>query len=128
MMRRRLVIGLLAIVFFPLLHSPVQAHHGNSSWSPMEVVLKGTVVSFVWRNPHVLVIWNVKDDSGNTVEWTGELASPETSMAQGGMTKDSLKAGDEVIMYVHPAKSGAHNANIDRIKKADGSVVIDRTT
>jgi len=126
MMRRMFVITVLAVMTFPLLNSPALAHHGNSSWSPTEIMQKGTVVSFTWRNPHVLVVWNVKDDSGNTVEWTGELASPESSMAQGGMTKDSLKPGDEVIMYIRPAKSGVHNSNIDQIKRADGTVVVNR--
>jgi hypothetical protein len=126
MMRRIFVIAVLAVMTCSLLSSPALAHHGNSSWSPTEITQKGTVVSFSWRNPHVLVVWNVKDDSGNVVEWTGELASPESSMAQGGMTKDSLKPGDEVVMYIRPAKSGAHNCNIDQIKRPDGTVVVNR--
>ena len=126
MVRRTLMMAVPMVLSFAMLNSPALAHHGNSSWSPNQVVQKGTVVSFTWRNPHVLVVWDVKDDTGNVAEWTGELASPETSMAQGGMTKDSLKAGDEVIMYIRPAKSGARNSNIDEIKRADGTVVINR--
>jgi hypothetical protein len=45
-------------------------------------------------------------------------------MADGGMTKDTLKPGDEVIMYVRPAKSGAANSVIDQIKRADGAMVL----
>jgi len=125
-MRRPMLVtaSLAAMVVFPILNLPVQAHHGTALWSPDEVTLKGTVVEYVWRNPHVLVIWDVKDDKGNVVQWTGELASPETLMGDGGMTKNTLKPGDEVIIYVRPAKSGAPHSVIDQIKRADGTMVL----
>jgi hypothetical protein len=88
------------------------------------MTLRGTVAEYVWRNPHVLVVWDVKDDKGNVVQWTGELASPETLMGDGGMTKSTLKPGDEVIMYVRPAKSGSPHSVIDQIRRADGSMVL----
>jgi hypothetical protein len=126
MLRRTLVIAaLLAMVaVFPMLNLPALAHHGTALWSNNEVTLKGTVVEYTWRNPHVLVAWSVTDDKGNVVKWTGELASPESLMADGGLTKDTLKPGDEVIMYVRPAKSGAPNSVIDQIKRGDGSMVL----
>jgi uncharacterized protein DUF6152 len=124
-MRRMTVTpSLVAMIVFLILNRPVLAHHGTALWSPDEVTLRGTVVEYVWRNPHVLVIWDVKDDKGNVVQWTGELASPETLMGDGGMTKSTLKPGDEVIMYVRAAKSGAPHSVIDQIKRADGSMVL----
>jgi hypothetical protein len=116
--------ALFSMVVFSMLNQPVLAHHGSASWSPNEVKLPGTVVQYSWRNPHVLVVWNVKDDSGKIVQWTGELSSPESLMADGGMTKDTLKPGDEVIIYVRPAKSGSPNSVIDQIRRADGTMVL----
>ena len=125
MLRRMLIIAALVVmVSLTLLNLPVLAHHGTALWSNNEVTLKGTVVQYVWRNPHVLIEWSVKDDKGNVVQWTGELASPESLMADGGMTKDTLKPGDEVIMYVRPAKSGAPNSVVDQIKRGDGTMVL----
>jgi len=125
MLRGLLILtAAVALVVFPLGNIPVMAHHGTALWSPNEVTLKGTVVQYVWRNPHVLVMWDVKDDKGNVVEWTGELASPESLMADGAMTKNTLKQGDEVIIYVRPAKTGAPHSVIDQIRRADGSVVL----
>jgi hypothetical protein len=125
MLRRMLMIAVpVVMVSLTMLNLPVLAHHGTALWSNDEVTLKGTVVQYVWRNPHVLIEWSVKDDKGNTVQWTGELASPESLMADGGMTKDTLKPGDEVIMYVRPAKSGAPNSVVDQIKRGDGSMVL----
>ena len=119
-----LITVMVALVAFPILNTPVVAHHGTALWSANEITLKGTVVEYVWRNPHALVIWDVKDDKGNVVQWTGELASPETLMGDGGMTKNTLNPGDEVIIYVRPAKSGAPHSVIDQIKRADGTMVL----
>lgn len=118
------IAALFAVITLAMAHRPLLAHHGTALWQADEVAQKGTVVDYVWRNPHVLVIWSVKDDSGKVVQWTGELASPESLMADGGMTRDTLKPGDEVIMYVRPAKSGAPNSVIDQIKRADGTMVL----
>lgn len=124
-MRRMLMIGALgSAMLLPVFSRPALAHHGTALWSPDDIQLKGTIVEFSWRNPHVLVTWSVKDDSGKVVNWTGELASPESLMADGGMTKDTLKPGDEVIMYVRPAKTGVPNSVIDQIKRADGTMVL----
>jgi len=105
-------------------NSPVLAHHGNAAWSTTEVTLKGTVVDFVWRNPHVLLIWTTKDDSGKAVQWTGEVGSPESMMADDGWTKQTFKPGEELILVLRAAKSGVPNGVIDQIKRADGSVVM----
>ena len=125
MLRRMLMIAVLVvIVVLPMLTSPVLAHHGNAAWSSNEITLKGAVVDYVWRNPHVLVVWSGKDDSGKVVQWTGQLLSPSSMMARAAMNKNTLKAGDEIIAIVRPAKSGAPNCTIDELKKADGTTLV----
>ena len=125
MLRAMLVVALLAtIVLLPMLTSPVLAHHGNAAWSTTEVTLKGTVVDYIWRNPHVLLVWTTKDDSGKAVQWTGEVGSPESMMADDGWTKQTFKPGDELVLILRPAKSGVPNGVIDQIKRADGTVVM----
>ena len=60
MLRRLLLIAVpAAIVLLLTLTSPVLAHHGNAAWSTSQITLKGTVVNYVWRNPHVLLIWKI---------------------------------------------------------------------
>ena len=125
MSRAMLVVGVLAVlILLPILASPVLAHHGNAAWSATEVTLKGTVVEYLWRNPHVLLTWTTKDDSGKTVQWTGEVASPESMMADDGWTKETFKPGDEIVLTLRPAKSGVPNGVVDQIKRADGTVVM----
>ncbi len=125
MLRAMPMVALLAaVVVLPTLTSPVLAHHGNAAWSANEVTLKGTVVDFVWRNPHVLLVWTTKDESGKAVQWTGEVGSPESMMADDGWTKQTFKPGDELVLILRPAKSGVPNGVIDQIKRADGTVVM----
>jgi hypothetical protein len=104
-----------------MLNAPVLAHHGASTFSASEITMKGTVVEYIWKNPHVLLVWSTKDDSGKTVQWTGEVASPESMMSDDGWRKDTFKQGDELTFIVRPAKSGAPNGIIDQIKKPDGT-------
>jgi hypothetical protein len=125
MSRAMLIVAVVAaFVALPMVTSPVLAHHGNAAWAATEVTIKGTVVDFVWRNPHVLLVWTTKDDTGKTVQWTGEVGSPESMMADDGWTKQTFKPGDELILVLRPAKSGVPNGVIDQIKRADGSVVM----
>jgi Family of unknown function (DUF6152) len=125
MSRAMLIVAVVAaFVALPMVTSPVLAHHGNAAWAATEVTIKGTVVDFLWRNPHVLLVWTTKDDTGKTVQWTGEVGSPESMMADDGWTKQTFKPGDELILVLRPAKSGVPNGVIDQIKRADGSVVM----
>src|ERR1700688_2149464 len=108
MLRRTIMIAVLvAAVLFPMLSAPVQAHHSNANYDESKTVtLKGTVVSWDFGNPHVLVVWDVKDESGKVVRWESFLASVETELAN-GLTKTTFKPGDSVIMTVHAAKDGS---------------------
>lgn len=114
----------VAFLFVAVFSFPISAHHGNAAWATTETTLKGTVVDFVWRNPHVLLLWTTKDDAGKEVQWTGEVGSPESMMADDSWTKQTFKPGDELILVVRPAKTGAPNAVIDQIKRGDGTVVM----
>jgi len=121
---RMLVIAVLVVMVVLPMSNVALAHHGTATWSSNEVTLKGTVVEYIWRNPHVLLVWSTKDDSGKVVQWTGEVASPESMMADDGWTKETFKSGDEIVLVVRPAKTGAPNSVIDQIKRADGTVVM----
>lgn len=122
--RTTLLIAAASIVLSAMCSVPALAHHGNAAWSANEITVKGTLVDYVWRNPHVLLIWNAKDDAGKPVQWTGEVASPEAMMADDGWTRETFKAGDELVFVIRPAKSGALNSVIDQIKRPDGTLVM----
>ncbi len=119
------VSALVAVL--PLLSGVVFAHHSRAHYGTEESTTKGVVLEYKWRNPHVCVVWVVKDQSGKTTQWIGEMAAL-TSMIADGMTRDSLKMGDEITVVAFPSKyPGTTEALIKKITKADGTVVIDNS-
>lgn len=123
MLRRMLILGVVVGVVYLASNRPVLAHHSGAAYETTPVTLKGTVAEYDWGNPHVVVYWDVKNDDGNSVRWSGELSSVSSMLAE-GMTKNSLKPGDDVIMIVKRAKSGTPFSIIVQIKKADGTMVL----
>jgi hypothetical protein len=125
MLRRMLKTAIPgALVLFAALSPALLAHHSNANYdAKVEKSMKGTVVDYDWGNPHVLVIWDVTDPSGKVVRWTGDLASVESEQAD-GLSRHTLKPGDEVIMTVHPAKDGTPYANIIQIRRGDGTMIL----
>ena len=110
------------IAVFTVLGGLVSAHHSTAGYDLKKTTaLKGTVVEYRWRNPHVVLIWDVKDDSGKVVRWTGEMLSPITNTGL-GLSRDSFKAGDEVSVTVHPGPND--QALVLAIADAQGKLVL----
>jgi hypothetical protein len=117
------VVSLVAS--FLMLGAVVSAHHSAAHYSKQAMTTRGVVVEYRWRNPHVYVVWEVKGKSGEITHWLGELSSV-TTMISDGMTKDSLKQGEEIEVIACPSMNpGSTEAWIRTIKKADGKVVVD---
>jgi hypothetical protein len=107
--------------------SVASAHHSRAHYGNNEMTTTGTVVEYKWRNPHVFVVWEAKDQTGKSTQWVGEMASV-TSMIADGMTKDSLKPGDQITVSAFPSKNpGSTEALIKKITKANGTVVVDNS-
>ena len=104
-----------------LLLQPVVAHHGAANLYNMKqaVMLKGTITKFDWTNPHNQIFFDVKDQSGKVVNWVAATEPPQV-MLERGWTRRSLKAGDEVTVYIFAATNGAPVGNLQRIEFADG--------
>ncbi|PYS03664.1 MAG: hypothetical protein DMG15_19420 [Acidobacteria bacterium] len=127
-LRRSVVASLLTLmVLLPMSSQVGFAHHSRAHYGTEESTTKGVVVEYKWRNPHVYVVWAVKDETGKATQWVGEMASL-TSMIADGMRKDSLKMGDEITVIAFPSKNaGSSEALIKKITKADGTVVVDNS-
>ena len=55
-----------------MLGGVASAHHSMAGYdSNKQITLQGVVSEYTWRNPHVWVVWSVKDDAGKVVQWTG---------------------------------------------------------
>jgi Family of unknown function (DUF6152) len=104
------------------------AHHGSvvSYDTNKMVTAEGTVTEFRWRNPHVYVMYDVKDAQGNVVNWGAETHSPIVCENQDGWTKSTLKPGDKITISVFPSKIGTSRGLLAKIM-LNGKVIIDDT-
>ena len=120
-------IAFAVITVALLLGAVASAHHSRAGYdsAPGKLVTNNGVVSnVIWRNPHVFVVWDVKDSSGSVVKWTGELSSPTTMISE-GMSRDTFKDGDTITATFMPAKAGTPHGLLIKVVRPDGKVVID---
>jgi hypothetical protein len=111
------IAGLLAF------SAPILAHHGSRVSYDMkkEVTAKGVVTEYQYQNPHIYIMYDVKDDAGNVVHWGAETYSPFVMLEQ-GWDKHSFKVGDEVTVTVWPSKVGSPRGFLAKIVSPDGKV------
>lgn len=95
---------------------PILAHHSfKAEYDETHLVtFNGTVTKVSWKNPHVILDMDVKDDNGKVVNWEMELASPNGLLRQGWKV-DSLKPGDRVVVSGYGARDGSHVVNARKV-------------
>ena len=99
------------------------AHHGMGSYDlQRRITVKGTVTTFDFTNPHVLLHLDVKDDKGHVVKWVAETGSPNI-MRRGGWTKNTLKPGDQITLSGQPAKNGSPTMRFLKVVLPNGQVL-----
>jgi hypothetical protein len=91
---------------------PVAAHHAFAAEfdAKKPIKLRGTVTKMEWINPHAWIHIDVKKPDGTVEEWMIEAGTPNTLLRR-GFTKDSLKAGTEVLVDGYQSKDGSLRAN-----------------
>jgi Family of unknown function (DUF6152) len=119
----------ISILLFVLsiVAAPVYAHHGRGATYDMKkrVTLKGTVSRVDWRNPHVVIFMDVKDETGKVVTWGFENAGV-SQLAQEGYSRNTLKIGQEITAVVNPAANGSPTAIVVKVILPDGSEIMSR--
>ena len=118
----------VAVVTVAFLSSGVaSAHHSRAGYDTAKeklTTLNGVVAEVMWRNPHVYVTWDAKDDKGAVVRWTGEMSSPPTMLSE-GLGKDTFKPGDPLTITFMPTRAGTPQGLVIKVVRPDGKVVLD---
>jgi Family of unknown function (DUF6152) len=105
---------------FSLISIPLLAHHGASEYDMTKIVtLRATVTELLFVNPHTLLTFTVKDDSGKAIEWQGELPSPNL-LSRRGWSRSTLKPGDQVTVIGALAKNGEKGMQVKKLIFPDG--------
>ena len=85
--------------------SAAYAHHSYAATydTSKEIKIEGKIVQFMYRNPHSFVHIEAADDKGTLQRWAIEW-SGGGQLANQGVTKDSLKVGDRVVITGRPSR------------------------
>src|SRR5688572_3993231 len=105
---RTLVAAWLAVIGSSAVSAPALAHHGTGTSYDQDktITVKGKVTEFAWKNPHSALFVNVTDGPYKGRNYAVELNSPGVMIRQ-GWTKKQFQVGDEVVINVHPSKTGS---------------------
>jgi hypothetical protein len=113
---------LALILTFGVLVGIALAHHGRAGYGNEITSVKGVVTSVEWKNPHVFLNFDVTNEKGDVSHWVGELSSPSTMLAA-GMSRTTLKSGDQIVVKGKAGKVENPVILIDSIVK-DGKPVV----
>jgi hypothetical protein len=95
------------------------AHHSFPATYLVDqtVTIEGTVVQFMFRNPHSFVHVLAPDKDGNMVRWAVEWGAGG-SLSNDNINKDTLKPGDKVIVIGNPGRVAAdHRLHMNSIER-----------
>jgi hypothetical protein len=119
-MKKLLSTCLVGSIIWLASPSSAWAHHGYAAYDETTTVsLKGTVTDYELANPHSTMSFDVKDEHGKVENWVAE-AGHIRLMQDEGWTRTTLKQGDNVTFFFHPAKNGSHAVDLVKVLLPDG--------
>ena len=101
-MKHKLIVLFAAAV--SLIGVRAHAHHSfvATYFEDQKVTVHGKLVPFLYRNPHSFVHVEAPDDKGEMQTWAIEWGAGG-QLGRQGVTRETLKPGDDVIIVGNPA-------------------------
>jgi len=122
-MRKRAVSLIVVALGLLSVSMPLFAHHGTAVFDMKKTLtMKGVVTEWDWSNPHCLLQFDVKNESGEVVHWIAETQNP-ANMVNAGWGKVSFKPGDEVTVTLVPVKNGQPFGRINLVVLPSGKTL-----
>src|SRR6266542_1557992 len=120
--QREAVRFVIAVIAAATLISSTQiyAHHSFAAtyFEDKQQTIEGDMAQFLFRNPHSFVQIEAKDEKGQIVRWAVEWGGGG-QLGRTGVTRDTLKAGDHVVILGNPGRNPEdHRLRMIRLKRA----------
>ena len=111
----------LAALFLAALATSVAAHHSAIAEYDLDKPVKvaGTVTRVEWSNPHIWFYVDVKNPDGTVTNWGFSGGAPGV-LQRRGISRTSMKPGDEVVVDGFRAKDGSFNGSGNNVTFKDG--------
>jgi len=117
-----LLIPAIVILALILASAPLSAHHRWPVDRSELVTVNGTVVEFVWGNPHPMITLEVRNNDGVTEEWL--IGGPALNrMEANGWTGTTVSPGDTITGVGYQFRDGQKIVRLERVILADGSEI-----
>lgn len=102
----------------------LSAHHSFAAEfdGSKPIRLVGTITKVQWTNPHSFFYIDVKDETGNVVNWACEGGGPG-ALSRRGWKRGDLKLGDTLVVDGYLARDGSHLIDARRVTLPDGRSV-----
>jgi hypothetical protein len=113
-----------------LIGTPAFAHHGTgvSYDASKPVTFKGTVTEFRYANPHPQLYFDVTDEKGNVVHWSGEFYPNPAQLIQGGWgrkrSEAALQFGTKINITLAPSRAGTPVGAILSLQNEKGETIM----
>jgi hypothetical protein len=112
--------SLVAAAIILGISAPALSHHSHAMFDHTKpAVVTGTVKEFVFRNPHVYLYVDAKNEKGEVVTYWIEMSNLQNMIKQ-GINQSTLKVGDVVTVRIHPLRDGRPGGNYETLTTADG--------
>jgi len=119
---RRMLVAVASCV--AVLSTVAAAHHATAVFDlGKRLTLTGTVTEWFWANPHCLLRFDVKDETGKVVHWVAETQAPP-NMIPFGWAKQSFASGDQVTVTLEPVKNAQPLGRILQVLLPDGKTLV----
>jgi hypothetical protein len=122
-MKAELIMGALTIgAALFLAPAPLRAHHAFAAEFDDKKPVRfedATVTKVQLINPHSWIYVDVKTPDGKVENWAIEAGSPNILLRR-GITKDTLKVGQKIVIDGYQSKDGSHRANGRDLKLPSG--------
>jgi len=116
---KALFVPAIAVLLLICAVMPLSAHHSWPVSYDRLVTVKGTVVEFMWANPHPMMTLEVQANDGKTEKWL--IGGPAINrMESNGWTKSTVKPGDTITGIGYRYADGQKIVRLERVVLADG--------
>lgn len=108
------------------LAATASAHHAQAPFfdQAQTVEVRGTVLTWYFRNPHPVLELETTADNGERIVWQVQFA-PATVLAKRGWTTETFVPGEEIVATGHPSRApGTFGLEHRDIARADGSPIV----